>query len=203
VRLTAPDGYTAVRAYSLASTGPGDRVELAVDVIEDGEVSPYLVHELREGDQLEFRGPLGRWFVWEPTVSSPVQLVAGGSGVVPLLAMVRAHRAFQNFATGAVAPIRMLYSVRSPDDVFYEQELMDAAATDGFDLTMLYTREAPDGQPVGRINLETVAAHTFAREDKPAIFICGPNGFVAAASDLLIALGHDPLMIKTERFGGV
>ncbi len=199
VRLTAPDGYTAVRAYSLASTGTGSRVELAVDLIEDGEVSPYLVHELRAGDQLEFRGPLGRWFVWKPQLTAPVQLVAGGSGVVPLLAMVRAHA-----ASGSEAVMRLLYSVRSPEDVFYSAELADAAAAGRLDLTIAYTRSAPAGhaRPPGRITRELVAAVAFGPHASPAIFVCGPNGFVASAADHLVALGHDPLSIKTERFGG-
>lgn len=199
VRLTAPDGYTAVRAYSLASTGTGSAVELAVDLIDDGEISPYLVHEVRPGDQLEFRGPLGRWFVWKPSIEAPVQLVAGGSGVVPLVAMIRAHA-----ASGSTAPIRLLYSVRTPDDVFYANELRDAAAGGGLNLTITYTRRAPagDSTPPGRITRELVAASAFGPEVKPAIFVCGPNGFVAAAADHLIALGHEPLTIKTERFGG-
>ncbi len=199
VRLTAPDGYTAVRAYSLASTGPGSTVELAVDLIDDGEVSPYLVHELRAGDQLEFRGPLGRWFVWKPTMEAPVQLVAGGSGVVPLVAMIRAHG-----ASASAAPFRLLYSVRTPDDIFYANELRDAAAAAALDLTIAYTRRAPAGDPAppGRISRELVEASTFGPEVGPAIFVCGPNGFVAAAADHLVALGHDPLTIKTERFGG-
>lgn len=199
VRLTAPDGYTAVRAYSLASTGPGSTVELAVDLIDDGEVSPYLVNELRAGDQLELRGPLGRWFVWKPTLEAPVQLVAGGSGVVPLVAMIRAHA-----ASASSVPFRLLYSVRTPDDVFYANELADAAASGSLDLTLAYTRRAPAGYatPPGRISRELVANTTFAPELSPAVFVCGPNGFVAAAADHLVALGHDPLAIKTERFGG-
>jgi len=199
VRLTAPDGYTAVRAYSLASTGSGSTVELAVDLIDDGEVSPYLVNELRPGDQLEFRGPLGRWFVWKPTLDAPVQLVAGGSGVVPLVAMIRAHA-----ASASTAPFRLLYSVRTPDDVFYANELADAAASGSLDLTLAYTRRAPADSPTppGRISRQLVADTTFAPDQAPAIFICGPNGFVAAAADHLVGLGHDPLTIKTERFGG-
>jgi len=199
IRLTAPDGYQAARAYSLASAGPSDRVELAVDLIPDGEVSPYLVEELRAGDQLELRGPLGRWFTWKPEQTAPVQLVAGGSGIVPLLAMVRAHA-----AAGSAVPLRLLYSVRSPDDVFYVDELMDAAAAGTLDLTIAYTRRTPPGHPTpaGRITAALVAEATIPPAEHPAIFVCGPNGFVAAAADHLIAAGHDPLTIKTERFGG-
>lgn len=199
IRLTAEDGYQTARAYSLASTGPGNRVELGVDLIPDGEVSPYLVHELRAGDQVELRGPLGRWFTWKPTITDPVQLVAGGSGIVPLLAIVRAHA-----AAASTAPVRLLYSVRSPDDLFYSEELMDAAAAGTLDLTIAYTRRTPPGHPTpaGRITAELVAATTIPPSAGPAIFVCGPNGFVAAAADHLIAAGHDPLTIKTERFGG-
>jgi ferredoxin-NADP reductase len=199
VRLTADDGYQAVRAYSLASTGPEMLVELAVDLIPDGEVSPYLVNELQPGDQLEFRGPLGRWFVWKPELTQPVQLVAGGSGVVPLVAMVRAHAASESSV-----PMRLLYSVRTPDDVFYSEELMDAAANGSLDLTLSYSRRTPPGHPraAARIDRELLEAVAFAPAELPAVFVCGPNGFVAAAADLLVAAGHDPLMIKTERFGG-
>lgn len=196
VRLTAPDGYAAVRAYSLASTGPGAQVELAVDVIEDGEVSPYLVGELREGDQLEFRGPLGRWFVWKPAQVEPVQLVAGGSGVVPLLAMVRAHA-----ASAATSPMRLLYSVRSPADVFYAAEL---ERMENVEVTFVYTRETPPewATPAGRVSKALLQSSTLAPRDNPAVYVCGPNGFVEAAATWLVELGHDPVTVKTERFGG-
>lgn len=196
VRLTAPDGYTAVRAYSLASTGAGNRVELAVDLIGDGEVSPYLVEELRAGDQLEFRGPLGRWFVWKPEQTAPVQLIAGGSGVVPLLAMIRAHS-----ASASTSPMRLLYSVRSPADRFFAEEL---AASHGVDITIVYTREVPDGWPVapGRVTKDLIAATTTVASENPAVFVCGPTGFVEAVASALVELGHDPVAVKTERFGG-
>ena len=198
VRLTAEDGYTAVRAYSLASTGPNPTVELAVDLIEDGEVSPYLVGELRQGDQLEFRGPLGRWFVWKPDITAPVQLLAGGSGIVPLLAMIRAHA-----ASGSTAKFRLLYSVREPGDVFYADEL---ASLEGplLEVTYVYTRQVPEGWPVpaGRVSRELLAAATFAASESPAVFVCGPTGFVEAVATWLVELGHDPVTVKTERFGG-
>ncbi len=198
VRLTAEDGYQAVRAYSLASTGPGDRVELAIDLIENGEVSPYLVGELREGDQLEFRGPLGRWFVWKPEQTGPVQLVAGGSGVVPLLAMARAHA-----ASGSTAPFRLLYSVRAPSEVFYAEELA-ALASPHLEVTFVYTRETPDGwhTPAGRVTREILREATFPASERPAVFVCGPTGFVESVADWLVELGHDPVAVKTERFGG-
>lgn len=198
VRLTAEDGYTAVRAYSLASTGPSQTVELAVDKLPDGEVSPYLVDEVREGDQLEFRGPLGRWFVWKPDITAPVQLIAGGSGVVPLLAMVRAHA-----ASDSTAKFRLLYSVRSPDDVFYADELA-ALASDKLEITFVYTRTAPEGWPVpaGRVSKELLATATFPADVSPAVFVCGPTGFVEAVATWLVELGHDPVSVKTERFGG-
>lgn len=198
VRLTAEDGYQAVRAYSLASTGSGNLVELAVDLIEDGEVSPYLVGELREGDQLEFRGPLGRWFVWKPGETRAVQLVAGGSGVVPLLAMARAHA-----ASGAGPMFRLLYSVRSPADVFYAAEL-DSLMSPSFQVTYVYTRETPPGwpRPPGRVTLDILRSATIPAAENPAVFVCGPTGFVESVADSLVALGHDPLAVKTERFGG-
>jgi ferredoxin-NADP reductase len=198
VRLTAEDGYQAVRAYSLASTGPSSQVELAVDLIEDGEVSPYLIHELREGDQLEFRGPIGRWFTWKPSETRPVQLLAGGSGVVPLVAMVRAHAASE-----AQSTMQLLYSVRSPDDVFFASELRDAAAgTLGVDY--VFTRRTPPGHPVppGRITRDILAELTIPAAEAPAVFVCGPTPFVEALATWLVELGHDPLVVKTERFGG-
>lgn len=197
IRLTAEDGYQAARAYSLASTGPGEQVELAVDLIENGEVSPYIVYELREGDQLEFRGPLGRWFVWKPTETRTVQLLAGGSGVVPLLAMARAHA-----ASGSPSLFRLLYSVRSPGDVFYGDELA-ALESPAFEVTYVYTRETPDGwpRPAGRVGRDILESATIAAAEHPAVFVCGPTGFVEAVADLLVELGHDPLDVKTERFG--
>jgi ferredoxin-NADP reductase len=196
VRLTAPDGYSAVRAYSLASTGAGQLVELAVDLIDDGEVSPYLVGELRAGDQLEFRGPLGRWFVWKPAQTAPVQLIAGGSGVVPLLAMIRAH-----IASGSSAPMRLLYSVRSPADRFFADEL--TAALD-IDVTLVYTREVPRGWDAspGRVTKDILAAATVPASEHPAVFVCGPTGFVETVASALVDLGHDPVAVNTERFGG-
>jgi ferredoxin-NADP reductase len=199
IRLTAPDGYQASRSYSVASTGAGTQVELAVDRLPNGEVSPYLVDELREGDQLELRGPLGGWFVWRPAVDGaasddPVQLIAGGSGVVPLVAMLRAHA-----AAASTAPMRLLYSVRTPADRFFADEL-DAAGSTSY----VYTRVVPPGWPEkpGRVTKERLAASTIPPSERPAVFVCGPTPFVEAVATWLVELGHDPARIKTERFGG-
>lgn len=188
VRLTAPDGYQASRSYSLASFGPEPRLQLAVDRLPDGEVSPYLVDDLMVGDMLELRGPLGGWFVWKPELTQPVQLIAGGSGVVPLVAMLRSHR-----ASGSNAPMQLLYSVRTPDDRFFADEL------DGFDVSYAYTRAAPSG-PIGRLTRERLAELTLP--PGAAVFVCGPTGFVEAVAKWLVELGHDPAVVKTERFGG-
>ncbi|CAN5235730.1 ferredoxin reductase [soil metagenome] len=196
LRLTADDGYQAVRSYSIASVGTGAVVELAVDQIPDGEVSPYLTLDVMAGDQLEVRGPLGGWFVWRDTDEAPVQLIAGGSGVVPLVAMMRAHA-----ASGSSAPFQMLYSARTDDDAFYFAELK--AATD-VAVTFRFTRRGPGGwtQPVGRVTQEFLAESTFSPAKQPTIYVCGPNGFVETVAGWLVALGHDPARVKTERFGG-
>ncbi|HEV7650864.1 MAG TPA: ferredoxin reductase [Actinophytocola sp.] len=185
VRLTAEDGYRAQRSYSIASAPGGDLVELTVQRVDDGEVSPYLTDVLEAGDPVELRGPVGGWFVWRPGDPSPVLLVGGGSGIVPLMAMVRTRR-----ATGATAPFRLVYSVRTPADRLYAAELAGA--------TMLYTRSAPPGEPrpPGRLTRADLAG--VAPSD---CFVCGPTGFVEAAADLLVDLGHEPARIRTERFG--
>jgi ferredoxin-NADP reductase len=198
VRLTAPDGYQAVRSYSLASSGPGSTLQLAVDRLPDGEVSPYLVDDLRPGDQLEFRGPLGGWFVWRPEQTEDVQLIGGGSGVVPLMAMIRSHA-----ASASTAKFRLLYSVRAPTDAFFAQELA-SLENENFALTWAYTRAVPAAWPTppGRVTRELVEKSTFAASENLTTFICGPTGFVEAVSNILVDLGHDPARVKTERFGG-
>jgi ferredoxin-NADP reductase len=198
LRLSAPDGYQAVRSYSIASASPGDRLELAVDRLPDGEVSPYLVDDLLPGDQLELRGPLGGWFVWRPEQTRPVQLIGGGSGIVPLVAMARAHA-----ASGSTARFQLLYSVRTPDDAFFKDELA-ALASPYFSVTWVYTRKAPEGWPVaaGRVNRDVLAASTIPAGENPAVFVCGPTGFVESVADSLVALGHSAASVKTERFGG-
>lgn len=200
LRLTAPDGYQASRSYSIASSTAAGQVILAVDELPDGEVSPFLVREVRPGDQLELHGPLGAFFVWRPGESArPVQLVAGGSGVVPLYAMAAAHG-----AAGDDAPFRLLYSARTPADVFFADELA-ALAGPAFALDLVYTREAPDGWPdaVGRLTRETLAARTIPAAERPRIYVCGSTGFVEAVARWLQELGHAAADIHTERFGGL
>ena len=199
LRLTAPDGYQAVRSYSISAAVPPDGLEITVEELPDGEVSPYLVRDLSVGDQLEVRGPVGGWFVWRPEDGSPVQLIGGGSGVVPLMAMVRAHQ-----GAGHPAPLRLLYSARSPEAAVFRHELESLARDSGtFELTSVYTRSAPDGQPVGRLDARILEASVLNSGADPAIYVCGATGFVEAVSGWLVDLGHAPHRIRTERFGGL
>jgi ferredoxin-NADP reductase len=199
VRLTAPDGYSAQRSYSIASAPAGTLVELTVQRLADGEVSPYLSQTLSPGDPLELRGPIGGWFVWDPGSTAPVLLVAGGSGVVPLMAMIRTRAALAN-----PAPFRLVYSVRSADTALYAAELAQRQRAEaGLQVSYVYTRTAPAGgsQPTGRISAQVLASAGWPPEQAPAVYVCGPTGFVETAADLLVDAGHDPRMIKTERFG--
>ena len=197
VRLTSPDGYRAVRSYSTASAGPGEEIELAIDRLPDGEVSPFLVDDLELGDTVELRGPLGRWFVWRPEQTQPVQLIAGGSGVVPFLAMARTHA-----QAGSNAPMRLLYSLRRPDDAFFRDELSQLSATT--QTTWHYTRTVPPGwsRSAGRLTAEDLKRETLPPEQAPLTYICGPTGFVETVSRALTGLGHAADSIRTERFGG-
>jgi ferredoxin-NADP reductase len=187
VKLTAPDGYSAQRSYSIAAPPSGDRIELTVQRVPDGEVSPYLVDELLPTDELEVRGPIGGWFTWHATETLPVILIAGGSGIVPLMAMIR-----ERTRTGSAAPFTLVYSTRGPTDVFYESEL---AASD-VPVRLLYTRADTPTRPAGRITAADLPTATGAR-----VYVCGPTGFVEAVTDLLLAQGQDPASIRTERFG--
>ncbi len=199
VRLTAEDGYSTQRSYSIAAPANGDRVELTVQRVEDGEVSPYLVDVLTPGDAIEIRGPVGGWFVWRPDDTRPVLLVAGGSGIVPLMAMIRARQ-----AAGSRTPFRLIYSVRAPEERYYAAELRRLERQGhGVDVEFVYTRAAPDGwtRPVGRITDADLAAHGWPPDFAPLCFVCGPTGFVEAAASILTSLGHEPSLIKTERFG--
>ncbi|MGW4209188.1 ferredoxin reductase [Lentzea sp. NPDC004789] len=199
VRLTAEDGYSVQRSYSISSAPDGERVELAVQRVEDGEVSPYLCDVLPVGAEIELRGPVGGWFVWRGGDQSPVTLVAGGSGIAPLMAMIRARA-----AEGSRVPFRLIYSVRTPDDVMFADELRRRAREDaGLDVHLVYTRRAPEGapEPPGRLGVATVNTYAWPAEFSPQCFVCGPTGFVETVSDILVALGHDPRRVRTERFG--
>jgi ferredoxin-NADP reductase len=192
IRLTAEDGYQAERSYSIASAPEDEHLVLTVERLEDGEVSPYLTEELRVGDTLELRGPIGGYFVWEEPLGGPLLLVGGGSGVVPLRAMLRHHR-----AAGSDIPARLLYSARTRDEIIYRAEL------DEFDTRITLTREQPEGWHgyTGRVSRELIEEVAWPAADGPLVYICGPTGFVEAVAELLVALGHHPGRIRTERFG--
>jgi ferredoxin-NADP reductase len=196
VRLTAEDGYRAQRSYSLAGPADGDRVAVTVQEVPGGEVSPYLTSGLSLGDPVEIRGPVGGWFVWRPTEAAPVLLAAGGSGIVPLMAMLRARR-----AAGSRVPFRLIYSVRGPDDRYYLGELNRPEA--GVDISYVYTRVTPEEWPAPphRIGVTDLNTGGWPAEFTPGCFVCGPTGFVETVADILVALGHDPHRVKTERFG--
>jgi ferredoxin-NADP reductase len=199
VRLRAADGYTAVRSYSIANAAQGERVELTVEELADGEVSPYLARTVAPGDRLEIRGPVGGWFVWRPAFIEPVQLIAGGSGIVPLMAMIRTRD-----AAGLRTPFRLLYSIRAPESIIYAQELERRATTDeGLTIAYAYTRITPAGwpKPPQRINGAVLSEAAFPSAPNPACYICGPTGFVESVAALLEQGGYDPKRIKTERFG--
>jgi ferredoxin-NADP reductase len=199
VRLTAEDGYQAQRSYSIASAPEDERLALTVERVPDGEVSPYLVDELMIRDQLEIRGPIGGYFVWEARLGGPLLLIAGGSGVVPLMAMVR-HRA----AAGSGVPVRLLYSSRSWDDVIYGTDLQRLAdSTDGFEVIHTLTRSQPSGWTgyARRVDAQMLTEVAWPASSMPAIFICGPTPFVESVASALTLLGHDPKRVKTERFG--
>lgn len=207
VRLTAEDGYRTERSYSIASAPQDARVALTVERLEDGEVSPYLTGELRVGDRLELRGPIGGHFVWDVALGGPLLLVAGGSGIVPLMAMLR-HRAAALAAAGADAthsvPARMLYSSRRWDEVIYRDELARLVESDpALEVALTLTREPPPGwtgfrRRIDRMMLAEVA---WPPGERPCIFVCGPTQLVEAVAASLVELGHDAARIKTERFG--
>lgn len=199
VRLTAEDGYVAERSYSIASAPEEARVALTVERLDDGEVSPYLVGELRVGDRLELRGPIGGFFVWRADDKRPLFLIAGGSGVVPLMAMLR-HRA----KAKGEAPTRLLYSSRTLSDVIYREELDRlASAGDGVAVYHTLTREKPEGWKgfTRRVDQAMMQEVAWPTEQMPAVYICGPTTFVEAAASLLVSMGYPPISIKTERFG--
>ena len=200
VRLTAEDGYQAERSYSIASP-PEDRpkVTITVERLDDGEVSPYLVDEVQVGDHLELRGPIGGYFVWKASLGGPLLLVGGGSGIVPLMAMLRHRR-----AVGSTVPARLLYSARSQEEVIYHGELGDLMRrNDGLLVTYTLTRQQPPGWTGyhRRIDEELLREVVWPAQDHPRAYICGPTQFVETAAMTLVALGYTPTIVKTERFG--
>jgi ferredoxin-NADP reductase len=198
VRLTAEDGYQAQRSYSIASAPEDEQLVLTVERLDDGEVSPYLVDELRPGDQLELRGPIGGYFVWQESPGGPLLLLAGGSGIVPLRSMLR-HRA----ATKSTVPVRLLYSARSLDEVIYRDELAQLAHDDKLEIEFTLTREQPEGWSGyrRRIDYELLEEVAWPPGQRPLVYVCGPTAFVEVAATGLVELGHEPGRIKTERFG--
>lgn len=199
VRLTAEDGYQAQRSYSIASAPEDPRVTLTVERLSDGEVSPYLVGELRVGDKLELRGPIGGYFVWRAGQARPLLLIAGGSGIVPLMAMMRHHSAARSRA-----PVRLLYSSRSIEDVIYRDEL-DRLSASNNDIVVAHTltRSQPPGWAgySRRIDREMLTQVAWPKQEAPEVFVCGPTEFVETASNLLLELGYEAPWIRTERFG--
>jgi ferredoxin-NADP reductase len=192
VRLTAEDGYEAERSYSIASA-PGESLAITVERLEDGEVSPYLVDDAREGDQFEVRGPIGGYFVWEDD-GRPVLLVGGGSGIVPLMSMIR--------SSSGSTPIRLLYSSRTFQDIIYREEL-ERRANGGVEVFHTLTREQPEGWSgyARRIDDQILREVAWTAEERPHVFVCGSTRFVDAAADGLLRLGYDAQWVKTERFG--
>jgi ferredoxin-NADP reductase len=199
VRLTAEDGYQAQRSYSIASAPENGRIELVVERLDDGEVSPYLTDELRTGDGLELRGPIGGWFAWDAEEGGPLLLVAGGSGIAPLMAMVR-HRE----AAGSDTPVRLLFSSRSHEEIIFRQELEDLAAEDEtLKVIHTLTRSQPENWHGNdrRIDKQMLREVAYPPEDRPLAFVCGPTPLVETVATALVGLGHDPARVKTERFG--
>jgi ferredoxin-NADP reductase len=198
VRLTAEDGYRAERSYSIASA-PGEPVALTVERLEDGEVSPYLTEELRPGDELEIRGPIGGYFVWDGGDSAtPLMLVAGGSGVVPFRSVLR-HRS----RLGSAVPVRLLYSARSLADVIYRDELSQEAA--GLEVIYTLTRQQPPGWNGhrGRVDKSMLAEVAWPPDQEALAYVCGPTPFVETVATSLVNLGYPAHRVKTERFGGI
>ena len=199
VRLTAGDGYQTQRSYSIASAPEDEKLMLAVDRLDDGEVSPYLTDVLMAGDKLEFRGPIGGYFTWEAADGGPLFLVGGGSGIAPLMAMIR-HRA----AAGSDVLTMLLYSSRSYEEIIFREELETLASRDGsLEVIHTLTRSRPEGWSGyhRRIDAEMLREVGWSPDESPLAFVCGPTSFVEGVADALVSLGHDPAHVKTERFG--
>jgi ferredoxin-NADP reductase len=198
VRLTAEDGYQVERSYSIGSGPEDSQLMLTIERLDDGEVSPYLVDVLAPGDELELRGPIGGYFIWEQALGGPLMLIAGGSGIVPFRAMIR-HR----LATGGDVPLRLLYSSRSPTELIYRDELREAATAAGIDVQVTLTREWPedwDGHR-GRVDRQLLEQVVWTPAERPLIYGCGPTALVESVANTLVAAGHDPGRIRLERFG--
>jgi len=198
VRLTAPDGYQAQRSYSIASAPEDEHLVLTVERLDDGEVSPYLVDELTPGDELELRGPIGGYFVWEQSQGGPLLLIAGGSGIVPFRAILR-----HGTAVGNPVAVRLLYSSRSLDEVIYREELIGLEDDGAVEIDYTLTRVWPDDWHGhrGRIDRELLEEVAWEPSEQPLVFVCGPSGFVEAAAQALVENGHATKRIRTERFG--
>jgi ferredoxin-NADP reductase len=198
LRLTAEDGYQAQRSYSIATPTDRDMLTITVELIEDGEVSPFLIENLEIGDQIEIRGPIGGYFVWEPALGGPVQLIGGGTGVVPLMAMLR-----ERTKRGSDTPFRYLSSARSHEDVLFHGELETLGSQDGVSVGHTLTRTHPQGWlgPTRRIDRAMLEEYTWSPTERPLVFVCGPTGFVETTATSLVQIGHEPERIRTERFG--
>lgn len=199
VRLTADDGYRAERSYSIASAPAEPAVRITIERIDDGEVSPWLAGEARPGDVLEVRGPIGGWFTWAPADGGPLLLLAGGSGLVPLMAMLRHRR-----ERASAVPARLLLSARRVEDILYRAELDELAAQPGGpEVAITLTRTPPPDWRgrIGRVTAEMLERTDWPAAERPRAYVCGPTGFVEAVADALVGLGHDPADVRTERFG--
>ena len=198
VRLTAEDGYTAQRSYSIANPADGEKLAITVEHVDEGEVSAYLIEELTTGDRIELRGPIGGYFVWEPGTGGPLQLIAGGSGIVPLMAMLRAR-----IEAGSDELVRLLASARSYEHIIYREELSEIAQRDGIEVTHTLTRSQPEGWtgPSRRVDRAMLENLVWPPAREPTCFVCGPTGFVETVASTLVELGHPPGRIRTERFG--
>lgn len=199
VRLTAEDGYQAQRSYSIATPTDGDHVVITVELVDDGEVSPFLIEDLQVGDRIEIRGPIGGYFVWEPFRGGPLQLIGGGSGVVPLMAILRVR-----VGSGSEVPVRYLSSARSHEDLIYRSEL-EAVESEASGIEVLHTltrSHPPDWTgPIRRVDRVMLAEHAWPADVSPLCYVCGPTGFVETVATALVELGHTPDRVKTERFG--
>ncbi|MEE3850641.1 FAD-binding oxidoreductase [Gordonia sp. LSe1-13] len=198
IRLTAEDGYSTARTYSLSDVREPRVVEVTVERADDGEVSPYLVDVVEVGEPLEITRPHGGWFTWEPTDTAPVQLIAGGSGLAPLMAMLRSRE-----IAAPTVPFNLVYSLRSPDRMLFADDLRQLAERRRLPVHLAFTRSAPDDDARGarRLDAAELAAVTMSPDSEPAVYICGPNHFVEFCAAAMLSAGHDPRRVRTERFG--